>query len=62
MKRGTQLEIVDGPYAGRVGVFVERARDRRFLVEIRIRGAGIQTRLALERSQIRPAVPRGDSR
>jgi transcription antitermination factor NusG len=59
MKRGTALEILDGPYRGRRGVFIERTKDRdRFIVEIRVMGKTFQTRLALERSQIRLAVPR----
>jgi transcription antitermination factor NusG len=59
MKRGQQLLIVDGPYSGRCGIFIERTKDRdRFIVEIRVMGKTFQTRLALERSQIRLVVPR----
>jgi transcription antitermination factor NusG len=52
IRRGTVLEIVSGPYAGYRGIFVEPARGRRLLVEVKLRGSSIQTRLALERSQI----------
>ncbi len=45
-KRGTQIQIVSGPYAGHRAVFIEPAKHGRVLVCIDF--GRIQTRLALE--------------
>jgi hypothetical protein len=53
-QRGTAVEILSGPYRSCPAVFIERARHGdRFIVCINL--GNVQTRLAVERDQIRLA-------